>query len=91
MVILEGRRGTAKGMVSIFTTMLFSTKLKFFFSGDSQDCPFTHIFLVSSSLEGRGGGGEIVLNLIDILEELYQSKIFGHSIYNNCLMIKESV
>ena len=31
MVILEGRRGTAKGMVSIFMTMLFSTKLKFFF------------------------------------------------------------
>ena len=77
MVILGGRRGTAKGMVSIFTTMLFSTKRKFFFfSGDSQDCPFTHIFLVSSSLEGRGGGGEIVLNLIDILEELDQFEIF---------------
>ena len=40
---------------------------------------------------GGEGGGEIVLNLIDLLEELYQSDFFCHSIHNHCLIIKESV
>ena len=40
----------------------------------------TFVHLVSGftfvQIGGEGGGGEIVLNLIDILEELYQSEFF---------------
>ena len=40
---------------------------------DSQNCPYSVRFYVCSDWGGRGGG-EIVLNLIDILEELYHSE-----------------
>ena len=45
-------------------------------SSDSQNCPFSVRFYVCSDWGVGGGGGEIVLNLIDILEELYQSEFF---------------
>ena len=55
----------------------------------------TIVHLVSffrfAEIGGGGGGGEIVLNLIDLLEELYQSDFFCHSIHNHCLIIKESL
>ena len=63
---------TAKSLVSLFKDNAFFDYAVEYFSGDSQNFPFSAIFLCL----WRWGGSKSVLNLIDIWEEVCYSESF---------------
>ena len=57
--------------------MLFSTKLRYIFSGDSQNCPNSVFYWIGEVEVGRGGERwRNYLNQIEFFEKLYLSEFF---------------